>query len=85
MFSKVVHLQERKTTWSTDLTDINERIRELLQHAYDRAPAIRTLMDEAGVAPADIQGADDLVKIPVLSKRLAGGEFIRRILPLVVS
>jgi len=50
------------------VTDINERIRDLVQHAYDHAPAIRTLIDEAGVAPADIQGAEDLAKIPVLSK-----------------
>ncbi len=50
------------------MTDINKRIRELVQHAYDKAPAIQSLMDEAGVAPADIQGADDLAKIPVLRK-----------------
>jgi phenylacetate-CoA ligase len=50
------------------VTDINKRIRELAQHAYDKAPAIRSLLDEAGVAPADIRGADDLGKIPVLRK-----------------
>ena len=50
------------------MTDINQRIRELVQHAYDYAPAIQTQMDEAGVAPSDIQGADDLAKIPVLNK-----------------
>jgi len=50
------------------VTDINQRIRELVQHAYDYALAIQTQMDEAGVAPSDIQGADDLAKIPVLNK-----------------
>ena len=50
------------------MTDIDQRIRELVIHAYERAPAIRTLLDEAGVPPAAIQGADDLAKIPVLSK-----------------
>ena len=50
------------------MTDIDARIRELAQHAYDRAPAIRTLMDAAGVTPAEIQRAADLAKIPVLSK-----------------
>ena len=50
------------------MTDINKRIRELVQHAYDKAPAIRSLLDEAGVAPADIRGADDLGRIPVLRK-----------------
>ena len=50
------------------MTSIDRRIRELVQHAYERAPAIRNLMDAAGVAPAAVQGADDLSKIPVLSK-----------------
>ena len=50
------------------MTDINERIRELVQHAYNNALAIRSLMHEAGVAPADIQSTEDLAKIPVLSK-----------------
>ena len=50
------------------MSDINEGIRELVQHAHEKAPAIRSLMDEAGVAPADIQGAEDLGKIPVLRK-----------------
>ena len=50
------------------MTDINRAIRELVRHAYDDAPAIRTLMADASLAPSDIQGADDLAKIPVLSK-----------------
>ncbi len=50
------------------MTDIDQRIRDLAQHAYDRSPAIHRRMDDAGLAPADIQSADDLAKIPVLSK-----------------
>ncbi len=50
------------------MTDIDQRIRDLAQYAYERAPAIRKLLDEASLAPADIQGVDDLAKIPVLSK-----------------
>lgn len=50
------------------MTDINQQIRELVKHAYGRAPAIRSLLDDAGVKPADIQNAGDLAKIPVLSK-----------------
>lgn len=50
------------------MTDIDQSIRELAQHAYDHAPAIRGLMDGAEVTPAEIQGAADLAKIPVLSK-----------------
>ncbi len=47
---------------------VDQRIRELIAHAYAHAPAIKNIMDTAGVTPADIQTADDLVKIPVTSK-----------------
>ena len=50
------------------MKDLDRRISKLARHAYHHAPAIRGLMDEAGVDPADIQGADDLARIPVLSK-----------------
>ncbi len=50
------------------MTTIDQRIRELVEHAYDHAPAIREIMDEAGVGSGDIQGAEDLARIPVLSK-----------------
>ena len=50
------------------MTGINEQISSLVQHAYERAPSIRRLLDEAGVAPGDIQAAEDLAKIPVLKK-----------------
>ena len=60
--------EEDANNGRTDVTETNHRIRDLVQHAYDNAPAIRTLMTEANLAPADIQGADDLAKIPVLSK-----------------
>ena len=50
------------------MTDLNQRIQDLVRHGYAHAPAIRQLMDDAGVSPSDIRGADDLAKIPVLSK-----------------
>ena len=50
------------------MTDLNQRIQNLVRHGYAHAPAIRQLMDDAGVSPSDIRGADDLAKIPVLSK-----------------
>ncbi len=50
------------------MTNIDQKIQELVEHAYNKAPAITKLMDEAGVKPSDIQTASDLSKIPVLSK-----------------
>jgi phenylacetate-CoA ligase len=49
-------------------TAYDQRIRELVAHAYQHAPAIKRILDGAGVSPADIQTAADLVKIPVTSK-----------------
>jgi phenylacetate-CoA ligase len=50
------------------LNSIDARIRELVAHAYEKAPAVRQIFEQAGITPADIQSASDLVKIPVLSK-----------------
>lgn len=50
------------------MTDFNTLIRDLIAHAYAKAPSIQKIMDEAGIKPDDIQGTADLHKIPVLHK-----------------
>lgn len=50
------------------MTQFDSKIREIVAHAYAHAPAIRSLLDKAGVTPDAIQGAADLAKIPVLRK-----------------
>lgn len=50
------------------MTNFDERIRDLVAHAYEKAPSIKKQLDDAGVTPADIQSTADLAKIPVLSK-----------------
>lgn len=50
------------------MTDVDARIRDLVQYACEHAPAIRNLLDGAGVKPSEIKGAHDLARIPVLSK-----------------
>lgn len=47
---------------------LDQRIHDLIVHAYNHAPAIRGIMDSAGVQPQDIQTAADLARIPVTSK-----------------
>jgi phenylacetate-CoA ligase len=49
-------------------TSLDQRIQELIAHAYANAPAIKGILDNAGVRPDDIQSANDLAKIPVTSK-----------------
>lgn len=46
----------------------DDRIRDLVAHAYAKAPAIKGILDGVGVTPADVQSVADLAKIPVTSK-----------------
>jgi phenylacetate-CoA ligase len=45
-----------------------DRLRHIFQHAYTHAPAVKSIMDAAGVSPSDIQTLADLERIPVTSK-----------------
>jgi len=50
------------------VTQLDQRLHELVATAYEYAPAIRQIMDSAGVTPNDIRSAADLARIPVTSK-----------------
>ncbi|MDW8300334.1 MAG: AMP-binding protein [Anaerolineae bacterium] len=50
------------------MSDLNGKLREVIQHAYTNAPAFKQIMDSVGLSPSDIQGVDDLPKIPITSK-----------------
>ncbi len=47
---------------------LNKRLRELIAHGYENAPALRQMMEEAGLTPADIQTGADLPKLPITTK-----------------
>ena len=46
----------------------NERLVKQVQHVWDNVPYYRKKMEEKGVTPEDVQGVDDLYKLPFLSK-----------------
>ncbi len=46
----------------------SEKIVKQVKHVYENVPYYRNLMDEKGVKPEDINGIDDLHKLPFLSK-----------------
>ena len=50
------------------MSEVDERLRHIIQHAYANAPAVKEIMSAAGVSPDDIQTVADLDKIPVTSK-----------------
>ncbi|MFQ5592752.1 MAG: phenylacetate--CoA ligase family protein [Anaerolineae bacterium] len=52
----------------TFYTQFDDRVREIVAYAYEQAPAIRRIFDDAGLTPADIESVDDLAKVPITRK-----------------
>ena len=48
----------------------NAKLRRLIAHVYQNVPFYRQVMDERGLTPADIQTTDDLVKLPIVDKKI---------------
>ncbi len=46
----------------------SEKLVKQVKHVYENVPYYRNLMDEKGVKPEDIQGIEDLHKLPFLCK-----------------
>ena len=44
------------------------KLKNLLQHAYEHVPFYKVRFDEAGITPDDIRHWDDLTRIPILTK-----------------
>ena len=47
----------------------SEKLKKQVRHVYEHNAYYRRLMDEKGVKPEDIQGVEDLCKLPFLSKQ----------------
>jgi phenylacetate-CoA ligase len=63
------HDEEQERMSPKDRAGFTRRIlRETVQFAYEKAPATRKKMDEAGVKPGDVQEVSDLAKIPLTRK-----------------
>ena len=48
----------------------NEKLRRLIAHVYQNVPFYRQVMDERNLTPDDIQTTDDLVKLPIVDKKI---------------
>jgi phenylacetate-CoA ligase len=46
----------------------SERLKEVVQYVYDRCPAYKKKLDNAGVRPAAIKGIDDIEQLPFTAK-----------------
>jgi len=63
-------LQKSRHFSKEQLLDIqNRKLRTVIDQAYHHVPYYRELFDTNGIKPADIQTAQDLVHIPVLTKK----------------
>lgn len=53
-----------------ELRDLQwQRLRPLLQHAYDNCPYYRQRFQAMGIAPEDLRSLDDVTNLPILEKR----------------
>lgn len=46
----------------------SEKLKAQVKHVYENVPYYKNLMDEKGVKPEDINGVEDLYKLPFISK-----------------
>ncbi|WP_458205065.1 phenylacetate--CoA ligase PaaK [Haladaptatus sp. NG-SE-30] len=46
----------------------NERLSETVEHVYENVPFYRDALDEAGISPDDIEGVEDISKLPFTKK-----------------
>lgn len=47
---------------------LKDKLRHIIEHAYANAPMVKTIFDQSGLTPDEVQSLDDLDKIPVTSK-----------------
>ena len=63
------YLQETEWRSASELEAIQAgRLRRLLEHAYANVPFYRARFEAAGLGPADLHGAGDLPRLPILSR-----------------
>lgn len=47
----------------------NRKLRAVVKHAYENVPYYHNLFDSVGLKPEDIQTTEDLIRIPITSRR----------------
>jgi phenylacetate-CoA ligase len=48
----------------------NQRLRQLVEYAYHNVPYYQHIFDERGLKPNDVETSNDLVKLPILTKKI---------------
>jgi phenylacetate-CoA ligase len=60
------HRERETMDWEKRKADLNTRFLKTFQHAYQNSKAYRDIFRSSGIEVSDIQGIDDLEKIPIL-------------------
>lgn len=60
---------EQVTAWQ------EERLHALMEHVYNHTVYYRRIFDELGLKPSDIKTAEDLKKLPIITKQIANEHF----------
>lgn len=67
-----------KTDWCTreELDNLqNQLLRNLIKHCYEKVPYYRELLDSLKLKPENIQTKEDLLKLPILTKKIIRENF----------
>ena len=77
---KYLKFMQESKKWSREQIDAfqNERLRALIEHAYNNVPFYHDEMERLGLKPADIRTKADLVKLPIINKDTIRKEGLER-------
>lgn len=77
---KYLRFLRKSQYWTREQMDAfqNERLRQLIEYAYENVPYYHDVMVERNLTPADIQTKADLVKLPIISKEVMRQEGMER-------
>lgn len=53
----------------------SKQLRRIVRYAFDHVPYYRRIMTERGISPADISSADDLHRLPILTRKIVVEQF----------
>jgi phenylacetate-coenzyme A ligase PaaK-like adenylate-forming protein len=77
VYTDWMKLLEKSQWWSREELETYQwqKLKSLLNHAYQNVPYYRRMFDEMGLKPADIQNLDDFRQIPFLTKEVVRDNF----------
>jgi phenylacetate-CoA ligase len=74
---KWLRIIKQMQSWTPEqVVEWQERqLQSFIKHAYEHTIYYRRVMDERGLTPEDIQTAEDLKKLPIMTKQIANAHF----------